>query len=162
GRLLFVHRSSVWLTKAAAWAGVASFAPPGNELHAAGTVVIDQSFPAGTQLAQWLAVAGAGTATGAVPLASAEDSGASAGPSARTWATLDPATSGGHHGAQILTFQTPLAQPAAAQCGRVTFTDVHESNNGSPTETFPSVCLDDANQDFLLTFMVFQLSSCVP
>jgi hypothetical protein len=70
---------------------------------------------------------------------------------------------------QQFTFDTPLGVPAAQQCGRVTYTDMHISNAAidyggvSTAGTTPAGCVsaDLTPQELALEFSLFDLSSCV-
>jgi hypothetical protein len=62
------------------------------------------------------------------------------------------------------TFDTPVGNPPAQQCGRVLFDDFHVENvSNSGGQTFPKECATGpmTPQEKLLEFMIFDLGSCV-
>jgi len=161
GRLLLVHRESEWLDLDPRWDKLGTFYEFGRD-PGPGTIAIDQSFPAGQRLAQWLHVTGAAGADGTVKLDDARSTCMSADDlRTRTWATIVPTPEQDFHGPVMFTFETPIAA-SATPCGRVAFTDVQQSHKGSDTVAFPDECSEHGPQDLLLTFSIFQLSSCVP
>jgi len=158
GRVMFVHDGSKYLRAATPWSGLATFDPDGPLVSPA-RVVPDTSFAAGQRFAAWLGTSGVASGGGVTLTEARSSCTATKDPRVRSWATLDPEKSGGASGVQLFTFAAPIGAPAAGQCGRVTFTDVHE---GSPAaQTFPTECGPAGAQDALLAFALFQLSSCV-
>ena len=74
-------------------------------------------------MADWLVTTKASTTRGQIAAQSVQNSIDSVNPPAQQWlytTTPLPTT-------QYMTFNTPVEAPAANQCGRVTFTDVHVS-----------------------------------
>ena len=65
-----------------------------------------------------------------------------------------------------VTFNAPVGQPAAMQCGRAVFSDVHLSGVSDDT-TFPNECVGAdptgayATNEKALEFLFFDLSACV-
>ncbi|HXU64331.1 MAG TPA: carboxypeptidase-like regulatory domain-containing protein [Polyangia bacterium] len=125
---------------------------------------VDTSFAKGQSLADWLVNVGASTTKGQLPIVMAQHSvTADVAPVSQQWIyTPSPAQS-----VQYLTFNTPAAAPAAGQCGRVVFTDIHVSaasgDSSHPETPFPGGCTSTAlsPQEKALEFMFFDLSSCV-
>jgi len=128
------------------------------------TAQVDTSFAKGQSLADWLVNVGASTTRGQLPIVMAQHSvTADAPPVSQQWIyTTSPSQS-----VQYLTFNTPVEAPAAGQCGRVVFTDIHVSaasgDSSHPETPFPGGCTSTAlsPQEKALEFMFFDLSSCV-
>lgn len=67
-------------------------------------------------------------------------------------------------GPQMFQFTTPIEAQPAERCGKVVYTDMHVSGNGSPGGTYPNSCgnnLDLSGQEKALAFMFFDIGSCV-
>jgi N-acetylneuraminic acid mutarotase len=127
--------------------------------------IIDQSFPKGALLAQWLklpAIA-ASTTLGQIPIDTLRHDFNTAPPPTQNWMTVNQPTATKMH----LTFNTPLGAPSANQCGRVVFSDFHvedRSSNVTKDKIYPAECdasLTMTPQEKLLEFMMFDLASCV-
>ncbi|HSS40628.1 MAG TPA: carboxypeptidase regulatory-like domain-containing protein, partial [Polyangia bacterium] len=165
GRIFDEHLNSYWISHGlppwpttAAWQQSVASDPP-TPLPA----TVNVSFPKGAALADWLQSVGATTARGQLSLVMAQHSVDAVTPPTQLWiSSASPATT------QYLTFNTPVEAPAAAQCGRVVFTDVHVGTGGGSSAPgapgFPSLCstnLTMSAQEKALEFMFFDLSSCV-
>jgi hypothetical protein len=130
------------------------------------TVPVDMSFPKGQAFGQWLVAVGASTTQGSILLGSDVKSTALttlAGIS-QQWIYQSTPSSYVHY----FTFNAPVGQPAAAQCGRFVFTGLHVStalvSDPDPKGTFPSNCVitrDLSGPEKALEFMMFDLSSCL-
>jgi hypothetical protein len=122
------------------------------------------TFPKGQALAKWLGTVGA-LQGGQLPITyachNADVSAANA--ASQAWISADGGAT------EYLSFNTPIGAPAAKQCGRVVYSDLHVgavSNDygGDPTNgVVPSGCADQdlSPQEKALEFMLFDLSSCV-
>ncbi len=120
---------------------------------------IDQTFPKGKALADWLKNIGATPTQGSIDLHETYHvvDGVNA-PTSRWLYSTSPAT------VQTISFNTPIGVPAADQCGRAVYSNFHiaggQSGGGT---TFPAEC-DSAPltpQEKVMEFMLFDLSSCV-
>jgi hypothetical protein len=115
-------------------------------------------------LNDWLANLGATPTPGQIALTGAEHSVDSDAPGvSQRWIYSDnPGPS-----VQYLTFNTPAEVPAANQCGRVVFTDIHVGSGGGDSSDaatpFPMGCTSTTStpQQLALEFMFFDLSSCI-
>ena len=64
------------------------------------------------------------------------------------------------------TFNTPVGQPAAMQCGRVMYSDFHVNTGAAGNGTLPGACnlgtgVKMTAQEKVLEFMIFDLTSCL-
>jgi hypothetical protein len=132
------------------------------------TAAIDTSFPKGLALRDWLVNVGASTIPGQLPIKDSKDNLSSVDPSeAQQWITMpNPnalSDAGGKAAIEYMTFNTPIQQPASAQCGRVVYSDLHVSSGDVTGQPFPAGCIttDLSPQEKALEFMLFDLSSCV-
>jgi hypothetical protein len=139
------------------------------------TATINQTFPKGAALAQWLMNVGASTMLGSMQVLEARNNIQAVNAMYTTeWMTVP--TTGGGRGMQggvaveYLSFNTPLDVPEANKCGRVVYSDLHVSNAsdvGTPADNpgmpFPSHCAvrDLTAQEKAVEFMLFDLSSCI-
>jgi hypothetical protein len=73
----------------------------------------------------------------------------------------------GKYDAYYFSFNTPVAQPVASQCGRAIFSDVHLDDAPPAGGSFPNYCPNNPNasshapNELALEFLFFDLSSCV-
>jgi hypothetical protein len=166
GRIFDEHLHSYWIThglppwpSTAAWQQ--SIQP---DLPPSISATVNTSFAKGAALADWMQSVGATTTRGQLTLTTAQHSVDAVVAPTQAWIT----TAAPNASTQYLTFNTPVEAPAAAQCGRVVFTDVHVGDGGGSSAPgapgFPSLCspnLTMSAQEKALEFMFFDLSSCV-
>jgi hypothetical protein len=164
GRVFATHFSYVWLYNDAPFSGTATWKVNQGSYQGPLTGYVDQSFPKGQALAQWLQLVGASTTQGQIPVnVVRDDFGATVAPSQRWMYTQAPDPAMPIH----YTFDTPVGAQANQQCGRVVFSDFHvedASNDPSTDVIFPKECTPNAPmtpQEKLLEFMLFDLSSCI-
>ncbi|HEY1959711.1 MAG TPA: hypothetical protein VGH28_29075 [Polyangiaceae bacterium] len=173
GRLFATHYYENWFTNpstpdlksAADWGGAQGDGGAGISE----TENVDQTFPKGAALADWLVNAGASTTPGVVTFTDTRDSIQGLEPqgcsvqNASCYSTswiYEPTS--GHP--RYVSFNVPVGAPNSAQCGRAVLSNVHLSGttNGA---TFPDECAksdpDYANNERALEFLFFDLASCV-
>jgi hypothetical protein len=178
GRLFLSHLHFYWLQRrmpdfsgTAAYIGNLTAPPPGSIL------TVNQTFPKGMALAQWLSSPGvaASTALGQITVNGPEHSVTMVYPPTTEWIYLpsNPSDSQGRRSSQYLSFNTPVGTPEAMQCGRVVFTDIHikasvgatGGDDSNPAKPFPiaSGCKvnESSPQGKALEFLFFDLSSCL-
>ncbi len=168
GRVFATHYNYTWLYNDAPFSGTADWAvdPNDNNTFAKdpATGIINQGFPEGLALAQWLVLVGASTTQGQITVNTLRDDFKGAVAPSLVWITDDDARLGTvplHY-----TFDTPVGSAAGSQCGRVLFEDYHVENAlNDPTggKTFPAECTTTmfTPQEKLLEFEIFDLSSCI-
>jgi hypothetical protein len=130
------------------------------------TGTVDTSFPKGLAFRDWLVNAGASTTPGELPIKDSKHNLIGVDSSkAQSWITVPgPGPDGGTEKlVEYMTFNTPIDSPAAMQCGRVVYSDLHVSSGDITGQPFPSGCVtsDLSPQEKALEFMLFDLSSCV-
>ena len=174
GRLFLSHLHFYWLQKKMPdFSGTATYVgnidPPGDAV----TLTINDTFPKGTALADWLVGVNASPTRGSILVNGAEHSVTSVNPPTTEWIYLarNAGEAQGRRSSQYLSFNTPVGVPEAMQCGKAVFTDIHiKSTVGSTggdmagaTRSFPSGCKTNemSPQAKALEFLLFDLSSCV-
>ncbi len=187
GRIFATHYSYIWLYDDTPFSGTADFGPnltdiwsmTGNPPDQLG--YINQTFPKGQALAEWLQNIGASTTQGQIGLNTlrwdiksvSNDAGTQFGvnPPAQLWMSIDDPYI--HNVAMHYTFNTPVGAAATNQCGKVLFDDFHveavtttdASGNAGLDDgiDFPGECPGGVMtpQEKLLEFMIFDLGSCV-
>ena len=126
--------------------------------------LVDQSFPKGKALADWLVNVAASTTLGEIPINQprADVVGVNASLATR-WIYnaplgLPPTT-------KYLSFNTPVGAPVENQCGKVVFGDLHimgENDTTLPDNNFPASCPQVLTpEEKALIFLFFDLSSCI-
>ena len=120
---------------------------------------VDQSFPKGKALAQWLKNIGATPTLGSIDLNETYHITDAVNSPTLRWLYSTSPTS-----VQTLSFNTPIGTPPASQCGRAVYSNFHiaggQSGGGT---TFPAEC-DSAPltpQEKVMEFLLFDLASCV-
>jgi hypothetical protein len=171
GRLYVTHLGYNWLYENMPFETTADWDVNPNAVLVDQTGYIDQSFPKGAALAQWLQGLDPTQTLGQIPLyALRKDLDGIVPALAQQWMTVNDPSAVMHY-----TFNTPVGAPSAQQCGRVLFDDYHvedydpeDTDPYNPSvatngKTFPAECLDTdmTLQEKLLEFMIFDLSSCV-
>jgi hypothetical protein len=167
GRVFASHWHRYWLSdgpspvpSVGTWMDQMDPAPAGTV--AIGTV--DTSFPKGQALRDWLVNVGASTTPGQLPIKDSKDNISAVNlTEAQQWITMPNPNVGNQTAVEYMTFNTPIGQPAASQCGRVVYSDLHVSSGDQPGQAFPSGCMttDLSPQEKALEFMLFDLSSCI-
>jgi hypothetical protein len=162
GRVFATHFSYVWLYNDAPFSSTAGWDVEQHPSPPDQTGYVDQTFPKGQLLAEWLVVVGASSTLGQIPLQVIRHDNNGPTPPSQSWMTIDDSV---FPGANVhYTFNTPVGVPAAQQCGRVLFDDFHVENVGdSKGMIFPAECLPGpmSAQEKLLEFMIFDLGSCI-
>jgi hypothetical protein len=117
---------------------------------------VDTSFPKGKDFGDWLVNVGATTNPGKIDLEDVRDDAKAVKPGTERWIYDGTST-------KYLSFNTPQGKPAAEQCGRAVFSDIHVASGDSGGGVFPSGCKGSAlsPQEQALEFLFFDLSSCV-
>ena len=168
GRVFATHFSYTWIYgNLGMGGGVETWYPTANwDLGGRDTSVtgiIDTGFPRGRDFGDWLVNVGAGTRrNGNVEITINDprfDVDTVAGATQR-WIY----TTGSNASVQHMTFNTPLGAAPDTQCGRVLFSDFHVANSSTNGSTFPNECMAGGltEQEKVLEFMLFDLSSCIP
>lgn len=130
---------------------------------------INQTFPKGQALAQWLVNVGASTMLGTMDLVFPRDNLQAVDPLlAREWITLDnPNFPSAPKSVQYMSFNAPIGAAEDKICGRAVYTDLHvaavDRNPVANAKGFPASCevRDLTAQEKAVAFMLFDLSACV-
>jgi hypothetical protein len=123
------------------------------------TALIDQSFPKGAAMADWLINVGGSTTLGEIEIRQAQHTVDAVNASiTRQWIYGQNPTS-----VQYFTFNTPIGSMPGEECGRLVFSDIHVSSGDNIGDPFPDGCVttDLTPQEKALLFMLFDLSACV-
>jgi hypothetical protein len=138
------------------------------------TAQVDTSFEKGAAFADWLMLTGASSVRGELSLRDGQYSVEAVNPAtSQRWISVEEP----NPAVQYMTFNTPVTAPAANQCGRVVYTDIHVSSaipdpvtgeqtggdDSDPRTPFPGGCIATpmSPQGKALEFMFFDLSACV-
>jgi hypothetical protein len=161
GRFFGSHYHYNWFTDVPSETADAVDWTPGGQCNA-GPNFVDDTFPKGKALAEWLVLTGASSTYGQVPLSCAPlDVGRTKNKLATGWIYDGPTRAPSY-----VSFNTPIsAVDPAEQCGRAVFADLHvQGDHGDAAGlVFPDGCHtpDESAQEKALEFMFFDLSSCV-
>jgi hypothetical protein len=162
GRIFMSHWHNVWLEKGIMpWPTTASwdFQKDPPEPY---TGVVDQTFPKGKALAEWLLNVGGSTVLGELPITAPQHTlttvNAMAG--VQQWIYGKGPDTGS---VKYFTFNAPLGAPDAELCGRVVFSDIHVSSGDQDGTPFPNGCTTQglSPQEKALVFMLFDLAACI-
>ena len=141
---------------------------------------VDTTFPRGQAFSEWLMNVHASTTPGILTISSRVKGTAvdQINPPSQRW-LYEPQSSSNLNGpatyTHYFTFNTPVNQPVANQCGRFVYTALHVGDaastggfDGDPTNAngsvFPGCCANRtalSPQEKALEFMIFDLSSCI-
>jgi hypothetical protein len=127
------------------------------------TGFINMGFPRGAALANWLQLVVGGT-LGQITVNTLRHDFDSVVAPTDLWMNVDD--SYGDPRPIELSFDTPIGNAPAAQCGRVQFEDYHvedKSNNKTTGQKFPNECDNNpmTPQEKLLEFQLFDLAACL-
>jgi hypothetical protein len=189
GRVFASHFHYSWFTpmgpfstyNLATWTAGANAMTKGNAIVGGviqTTLANGMPFPKGQALQQWLTNVNAlgvnGAPAGELPIQQPKHNAdvSAANTPSTAWIVADQQAM--PPGAtQYFSFDTPLGSPAAMQCGRVVYSDLHVGSatmdyGGAPgnlpiTQTCPAGCVmaDLSPQEKALEFMLFDLSACL-
>ena len=162
GRFFGSHYHYNWFTDVPSDTDEAVEWTPGGKCNV-GPNLVDDTFPKGKALAEWLMVTGGSSKYGEIPLSCAPlDVGRTKNKLATGWIFDGPTQAPSY-----VSFNTPIAAARPEdQCGRAVFADLHvtQENHGDIAGLeFPNGCRtsDLTAQEKALEFMFFDLSSCV-
>jgi Bacterial Ig-like domain (group 3) len=165
GRVFATHFSYVWLDPSAPFD--AQFPPVANwdviqGDPPNGSATLNTNFTDGATLAQWLQNAGAdyNNTPGQIQLNTVRDNLDSVIAPTQSWATLNNSAYG--NPIMQMTFNTPVAAPAANQCGRVLFNEYHVEDLTTHGKIFPNECPVTNTmtaQEEMLEYALFDLST---
>jgi hypothetical protein len=165
GRAFTTHFSYHWLEYPSGkgyvpapddWSAVANWAPTGGAMT--GTVdtqdpltgFVNTGFPKGAVYSQWLQNVGATTVASQLTIHEGRQGLTTIGPNVQSWMTAhDTVYAPAPDYSNVYTFNTPLAAAAAAQCGRVVYSDFHVS--ASALVGGANQCLIDQDCGFTAT-----------
>jgi hypothetical protein len=161
GRVFASHWHNYWLEFGPApWPTVGTWnhqTDPPNPF----TADIDQTFPKGKAMAEWLVNVGSKAPLGQLIITEGKhtlDANNAAVSQRWVYSTTPVST-------QYLSFNTPMGVAEEMQCGRVVFSDIHVSSGDTSTARtqFPDGCttMGFTDQEKALVFMLFDLSSCI-
>ncbi|MFO0668763.1 MAG: hypothetical protein U0235_03910 [Polyangiaceae bacterium] len=175
GRVFASHFHYTWfqnspvqdLKDLATWVGDSPFghALGGTERTPSGNFLVDQSFPKGQALADWLVNVAASTTKGEIPINQprADVVGVNKAKGATRWVYNAP--DGLPETTKYLSFNAPVDQPVENQCGKVVFGDMHitgQLTTTLPDNKFPASCPTVLTpEEKALIFLFFDLASCV-
>jgi hypothetical protein len=164
GRVFASHWHNYWIEFGPApWPTAAIFSHQ-NDPPNPFTTTIDQTFPKGMALAQWLVNVGASPAPGgALVINGAKRTLTGVNAPTQQWIYgANPAT------VQYFSFTTPYG---TGSCGKLVFSDLHVTSgaggnlndDSAPNLPFPTGCrtTDLSPQEKALEFMLFDLSACI-
>ena len=134
GRVYATHFEYTWLNNNAPFSTAANWNVSQRPSPVDQTGFVNQSFPKGQQLAQWLSLVAASTTLGEIPLRKTlrKDLDGVVAPT-QSWLTVNDAILGPT--VMQFTFNTPVGAPPAQQCGRVMFNEYHVEDILTPAGT---------------------------
>jgi hypothetical protein len=163
GRLFTTDYGYTFIQKAPSpWSGVATWDTPdgAKPVIDGGDFPINQGFPKGKALAEWLDYTNGSTSFGNVTLPTVYDNAAGLDETLGTrWVSN---TSG--NAPKVFTFNSPVGEKPESQCGRVAFGDAHifSQFENYVGVNFPSGCKEQINdREKVIAFLFFDLTACV-
>jgi hypothetical protein len=164
GRVFATHYHYTWLKNGPA--PLASLADWGiSPASSLGTTYnVEQGFPKGAAMAQWLVNTGASTKKGEIDIKVPVEHlrGVKAGAQRWIYRGKDK-----EEMVKFFSFNTPVGAPKEAQCGRGVLSDIHvadgDGTGASPDAKLPQSCEKGAlsSRERALEFLMFDLASCV-
>ncbi len=175
GRLFTTHYSYVYIDPNppmdAQFAPVANWTTTEEQAIPAGVGTVRTNFSDGATLAQWLENSGAIVAgtPNQIDMSTLRTDVSGVIAPTQSWVTLNNGTYSGvtvsESPVMQMTFNAPVAAPAASQCGRVMYNDYHVIDvNVSAGTVFPSECPAEtamSAQEKMLEYALFDLSTFV-
>jgi hypothetical protein len=157
GRIFATHYHYTWFKNSPQddWKQLASW---GGGFGGSDTYDVDQSFPKGQALAQWLMNVNASASLGKIQLTDVTNSLSSVRAPAQSWIAH------GNTDTRYFSFNAPTDAPEDQQCGRAVYSDLHLMGISAGGQSFPQGCPAPGGlsaQQKALEFMFFDLSSCV-
>jgi len=125
---------------------------------------VDDSFPKGKAMKDWLVNVGASTTPGDIEIKESKANIDSVTkPQATQWITMTNPYAGNAQAVEYLSFNAPIPAPDDQKCGRVVYSDLHVSSGDVRGLPWPTGCQqpDLSPQEKALEFMLFDLSSCI-
>jgi hypothetical protein len=148
--------------------------PAGNAMNRNGdatpqTATVNQTFPKGAALAQWLINVGASTTLGNMDVVFPRDNIQAVNPmAAREWITVNnPNFPAAPKAVQYMSYNAPIGASDDKICGRAVYTDLHvasvDNNTVANGMGFPASCemRPLSAQEKAVAFMLFDLSACI-
>lgn len=173
GRVFASHWHNVWFSQGpqpVPTTGTWTDRPNPTD-NAAMPATINQTFPKGAALAQWLVNVGASTMLGSMMVDFPRDNLQAINPTvARDWITVEnPNVKPGQPptATEYMSFNAPIGAADDKICGRAVYTDLHvasvDDNTVANAKGFPASCelRDLSAQEKAVAFMLFDLSACV-
>lgn len=122
---------------------------------------IDTSFPKGQVFAEWMQGVSNIVTGDQITLNSVRHSVSTVDKDDTTRWIYKPESGTTKESVKYFTFNTPIGVPAAQQCGRGVFTDIHISED--TVTSIPGDCASGplTDQEKALVFLIFDLSSCI-
>jgi len=171
GRVFASHFHYSWFNSGPfGSANLATWSPGTNDLGEITSSIVTKlpsgdAFPKGVALQQWLTNVNA-LPGGTLPISDARHNAdvTATNTSSQSWIVAAGKAAGA---TEYFTFNTPVGVPAANQCGRVVYSDLHvgaaSNDYAGTTSIVPTDCGsgDLSPQEKALEFMLFDLSSCV-
>lgn len=177
GRAFASHWHRFWFSTAARGTVPAGplpspFEPFGtwNDRNAPGDVgqvatgIVDDTFPKGKAMKEWLVNVNASTVAGELPINESKHNIDSVDKSRATqWITMTNPEAAGATAVEYLSFNTPILAADDQKCGRVVYSDLHVSSGDQRARPWPDGCIqpDLSPQEKALEFMLFDLSACI-